>query len=115
MTEQLTPAELAELELAFRDLLNYEGDDPTAPIDPVTQVTPEGDSCLHIAALRGDLRSVELLVKVGVDVNLQGDMGYTPLHYARTPEVVEFLLTHGARKDIKNEFGKAPIGWDREP
>jgi ankyrin repeat protein len=111
MSDQLSPSEIAELKAAFSDLINYESDDPCAPIDPLTYVSPDGDNCLHIAAHRGNLRAVELLIKAGLDVNQQGDMGYTSLHYASTPEVVTFLLAKGASKAIKNEFGKSPIGW----
>jgi hypothetical protein len=41
--------------VAFADLLNYEAQDPTSPIDPLTYRAPDGDTCLHIAAHRGDL------------------------------------------------------------
>gem|GEM_PF-4776807 len=81
------------------------------PIDPLTYIAPDGDTCLHIAAHRGNLRAVQLLVKAGLDPDRQGDMGYTALHYASTPEVVEFLLGCGASRTIKNEFGKSPVGW----
>ncbi len=57
------------------------------------------------------MRAVELLIRAGLDINLQGDMGYTPLHYARTPEVVAVLLAAGASSSIENDFGRAPIGW----
>jgi len=107
----LLPPELAELRLVFADLINYESDDPCDPIDPLTYSSPDKDNCLHIAAQRGNLRAVELLVKAGLDVNQQGDMGYTPLHYAATPEVVSYLLAHGALSSITNEFGKSPVGW----
>jgi len=111
MPPLLSPPELAELRLEFADLINYESDDTCEPIDPLTYCSPDKDNCLHIAALRGNLRAVELLVKAGLNVNQQGDMGYTPLHYAATPEVVSFLLAHGASTTIENEFGKSPIGW----
>jgi ankyrin repeat protein len=111
MPPPLSPSELAELEAAFVDDLNYESEDPCDPIDPLTYCSPEKDTCLHIAAHRGNLRAVELLVKAGLDVNQQGDMGYTPLHYASTPEVIAFLLAHGASPTIENEFGRSPLGW----
>ena len=114
MPPLLSQPELAELKVEFADLLNYESDDPCTPIDPLTYRSPESDTCLHIAALRGNLRAVELLVKAGLDVNKQGDMGYTPLHYASTPEVIAFLLAHGASRDIKSEFGNSPVGWGKE-
>jgi ankyrin repeat protein len=107
----LSPSELAELDAAFTYVTNYDSDDPTEKIDPLTYRAPDGDTCLHIAAHRGNLRAVELLIKAGLDINLQGDMGYTPLHYARTPEIVAFLLASGASTNLENEFGQAPIGW----
>ena len=108
MPNQLSPADIAELKLAFADLLNYEADDPCIPIDPLTYRAPDNDNCLHIAAHRGDLRTVQLLVRAGLDVNRPGDMGYTPLHYASTPEVFSFLVESGSSQLIKNEFGKIP-------
>jgi ankyrin repeat protein len=107
----LSPSELAELDAAFVNVTNYDSDDPTDKVDPLTYRAPDGDTCLHIAAHQGNLRAVELLIKAGLDINLQGDMGYTPLHYARTPEIVSVLLASGASTSIKNEFGQSPIGW----
>jgi len=108
MPAQLSASELDSLSVAFSDLINYAHFDE--PIDPLTYVAPDGDTCLHVAARRGDLRSVELLVSAGLDVNRQGDMGCTPLHYAKTKAIVDLLLAAGARTDIENDFGKSPIG-----
>lgn len=112
MASELTTAEREELEGLFHEyyLINYEHDDPCAPVDPLTYVAPDGDTGLHIASRRGDLRAVELLIKAGLELNRQGDMGYTPLHSASTPEIVALLLSKGARVDVINEFGKSPIG-----
>ena len=106
--QRLTPTEYAELKSTFADLLNYEADDPTTPIEPLTYVAPDGDTCLHVASLRGDLRAVELLVKAGLDINRPGDMGATPLHYASNPEVASFLLASGASPEIRDKFGRLP-------
>jgi ankyrin repeat protein len=108
----LSSSEYAELRSAFADLMNYEADDPTAPVEPLTYVAPDGDTCLHVASHRGNLRAVELLVKAGVDVNRQGDMGSTPLHYAATPEVAAFLVASGASVTILDEFGRLPLQVD---
>ena len=105
----LSPSEQAELQVVFADLLNYDADDPTDAIDPLTYVASDGDTCLHVAARRGNLRAVQLLVKAGLDVDRTGDMGSTALHCASTPEVVAFLLASGASTEIKNEFGRYPI------
>lgn len=105
----LSKSELEELMNTFEHLTNYSSDDPTDPIDPLSYISADGDNCLHIAAYNGDYRSVELLLKAGLDINEQGDMGYTPLHYASSgghKKVIELLLKNGAAVDIKNEFGK---------
>jgi uncharacterized protein len=100
---------IRELKAIFADQLNYSADDPTEPIDPISYRTPEGDSCLHIAAFRGDTRAISLLLDLGLDVNMKGDMGYTPLHYAKKKghkEAYRLLVNRGARADIPNEFGE---------
>ena len=108
----MTPDDHAFLVSSFADVLNFEAEDITSPIDYMTYVSPEGDTCLHIAALRGNKRAVELLVLAGLDVNQAGDMGNTPLHYAvlsGNMEVVEFLQSAGASAEKLNEFGRKPI------
>lgn len=112
MPRQLTFSELQELKKAFGDLLNYESEDPTDPIDPLTHRQPDWDGCLHIAAMRGDRRSAELLLQAGVDINQQGDMGCTPLHYATklgNKDVADLLIDHGASTTIRDEFRKLPL------
>jgi ankyrin repeat protein len=100
------------LAAAFRDLLNYSAEDPTEPIDPLTYKTPEGDSCLHYAAMRGDLRAAQILLDAGLDPNLLGDMSCTPLHYARKlghRNVVDLLIARGASPNLINEFGEKAL------
>jgi ankyrin repeat protein len=113
MTSALSSSELAELQSAFRDMTNYDSEDPCDPIDPLTYRRPDGDTCLHIAAHRGNRRAVELLLKAGLDVDDRGDMGCTALHYAeyaKARDVVALLLAYGASREIRNEFGKLPGG-----
>ena len=109
----MTDEDRAYLSRAFSDLLNYQAEDVTAPIDPLTYRSPEGDSCLHIAALRGDLRAVRLLLDHGLDPNMRGDMGNTPLHYAAQKgheQVVTTLMQSGASTHLLNDFGRKPKG-----
>ena len=111
MSITLSIDEIAELQKKYSYLTNYQADDPDAPIDPITYRDSDGDSLLHIAARNGDARTVELLLKAGVDANLVGDMGATPLHCAmekRHVAVAQLLVGHGARSDIRNQFGKTP-------
>lgn len=100
-----------ELVKRFSDLINYEADDPTTPIDPYSYRTPEGDSCLHIAAMRGDCIAIDLLLLDGADIDAIGDMGNTALHYASREqhrEAFRMLASRGANQSIRNEFGKLP-------
>ena len=109
---KLSTSEMDELISEFKDLINYETEDPCEPVDPLTYVTPDGDTCLHIAALRGNLSVVKLLLKAGLDINRPGDMGYTPLHYAKTQAVMNFLIENGASTSAINEFGEKPSGCE---
>jgi ankyrin repeat protein len=66
------------------------------------------DSVLHIAVMNGNLKHVKILVENGAGVNFKGDMGYTPLHnaiLARHRNIIDYLLSVGSDKNIKNEFG----------
>lgn len=59
--------------------------------------TPQGLTPLHISANRGMVRTTELLIRCGADVNALNKAGQTPLEYARlsnnnnTEDVVNFL------------------------
>lgn len=111
MSINLNEAEIKELQKKYYYLTNYQSENFDDPIDPLTYVDSNGDSLLHIAAGHGDLRSVELLLKSGLDVNQLGDMGYTALHYAKRNkkmDVYELLLAHGASRSIRSEFGTLP-------
>ncbi len=104
---KLSSEEIVELNEEFKDLINYESEDPCEQIDPLTYIAPDDDTCLHVAALRGSARAVELLIKAGVDVNHQGDMGETPLHIAirkHHTSIINALIKAGARTDIVSEF-----------
>lgn len=106
----LTETEVQELQEKYSYLTNYEAEASDAPINPLTYVDSNGDALLHIAAQQGDVRTVELLLRAGVDVNKIGDMGNTALHYAQTEDLARLLLSYGASAEVYNEFGMQP-GW----
>lgn len=111
MSMKLTDDEVAELQSQYSYLTNYQGGDLDAPIDPLTYVDSNGDGLLHIAAQLGDARTVELLLRAGIDVDQLGDMGCTALHYAgmsHKEDVIRILLVNGAATNIVNDFGKLP-------
>jgi len=80
---KLSDAEIRELRRKYHYLVNYEGDDPCSPIDPLTYVDSNGDTLLHIAARLGGSETVAMLLRAGLDVDRVGDMGCTALHYAK--------------------------------
>lgn len=70
------------------------------------------DYPINIAATRGILEEVVVLLSNGADVNAKGEHGYTPLHDAveqGNKEVIKVLLKNGADVSIKNDDGDAPI------
>jgi len=72
---------------------------PLSEFNPLTYKSTCGDSCLHIAIWRSDLVAVELLLKGGININAEGDNGYTPLDCALNKEsgdIVSILIEHGA-------------------
>jgi ankyrin repeat protein len=103
-------ANIKRLQEKFSDLINYSADDITAPIDPLIYLSPEQDNCLHLAAIRGDIEAATILLDMGLDINAQGDLGSTALHYAirhgRRP-VAEMLMQRGAAQDVADEFGQS--------
>ena len=108
--KKLTPHQIADIQRAYA-LLNYDADDLHSPIDPRSYRAPDGDRLIHIAAFRGDVVTVELLLDAGEDINAIGDMGETPAHNAATnlnKEVFDLLMSRGADPRIESEFGLTP-------
>lgn len=72
----------------------------------VNQVSLFGDRPINIAATRGVLAEIDILLKNGVNINNKGEHGYTPLHNAVEQghiAAVLFLLDRGANKFIVND------------
>ncbi|XP_065195647.1 serine/threonine-protein phosphatase 6 regulatory ankyrin repeat subunit C-like [Sycon ciliatum] len=62
-------------------------------------------SLLHVCAFRGHKALCELLIKNGVDVNVQDEFGRTPLHFAASGGhvgVLEWLLNAGYPLEAKD-------------
>lgn len=103
--------EIAEIQARYSYLTNYVDEDPTAPIDPLSYVDSGGDRLLHIAAFRGDTRTIGLLLDAEQAVDQLGEMGLTALHYAywgAHQDAVDLLLARGAEDDIRDAFGRRP-------
>jgi ankyrin repeat protein len=71
--------------------------------------TPEDESPLMMAALKGHAALAKKLVDKGADVN---KTGWTPLHYAATHghlEIMNMLLEHHAYIDAESPNGTTPL------
>lgn len=91
-----------ESERALRSLLEY-------PALDVNRPNAAGETPLMLAALRGRLDWVQLLVKRGAAINRAG---WTALHYACSgPDegVVAWLLSQGAVIDARSPNGSTPL------
>lgn len=66
---------------------------------------------MHIAALRGAIEEMSLLLEHGADVNAVGEHGYLPIHDAVEQDKVEaifWLVKNGASVNTKNDDGVTP-------
>ena len=66
------------------------------------------------AAFRGSIEEIKQHLAAGVDVNVKGTGGLTPLHYAARygrKEVVELLFAKGADVNVKSDGGITPLDW----
>ena len=81
-------------------------DQPTLDVNALNLA---GESALMIAALKGDLAGVKLLLDRGARIN---QPGWTALHYAASgnePATVEWLLNRGAEVDALSPNGSTPL------
>jgi len=88
--------------------------------------TDNGTAPLHVATWGGDpyfrdwtedeqrnlFAVTKLLVELGSDVNSAGEHGWTALHgaaYKGVDAVVRFLVEHGARMEVFDQYGQTPL------
>lgn len=75
---------------------------------------PDGDTPFHMVAYDGDIEAAKTMLPHVEDINLPGDIGNSPLHYAvlnNKPEMAAFLILNGANVSQKNEYGDTPIDF----
>jgi ankyrin repeat protein len=79
------------------------------PALKVDAVSPQGETPLMMAALRGNLEWTQRLIERGAAINREG---WTPLHYAASssePKVVALLLDRGAAIDARAPNGNTAL------
>jgi ankyrin repeat protein len=68
-----------------------------------------GNTALHLAAQKGHLQIVRLLLETGVDANALNEDGMSPLHIsivANNVPIAQYLLEHGASSSVTNNTGQ---------
>ena len=79
---------------------------------PINEADWDGKTCLHWAAIGGQVESTRFLIERGADVNAVAQNGWTPIAYAASwgkAEVVEVLLRYGASLHFTNREGLCPL------
>uniref|UniRef100_A0A8D9B2T5 Ankyrin repeat domain-containing protein 27 n=1 Tax=Cacopsylla melanoneura TaxID=428564 RepID=A0A8D9B2T5_9HEMI len=80
---------------------------------PTTQSKDDrGFTVLHVAALYGRIKVVDLVLELGADTNTQDLCGCSPLHYAATrghQNVLLLLLHSGASINLTDNEGNTPL------
>jgi len=74
--------------------------------------TKEEDTTARTKTEAQAIASIKLFLDAGVDVNAADNQGDTALHGAAqkgTDQVVQFLVDHGAKLDIKDRKGRSPL------
>eukprot|EP00193_Tetraselmis_chui_P007202 CAMPEP_0177751912 /NCGR_PEP_ID=MMETSP0491_2-20121128/637_1 /TAXON_ID=63592 /ORGANISM="Tetraselmis chuii, Strain PLY429" /LENGTH=428 /DNA_ID=CAMNT_0019267077 /DNA_START=145 /DNA_END=1431 /DNA_ORIENTATION=+ len=84
-----------------------------AGLSPVNFGNQIGQTALHIAALHGNVETVEVLLELGANANCRNQRETTPLHFAAGAKrnqqaTVEALLKGGADPDARDAFGRQP-------
>ena len=71
-----------------------------------------GASALHVAAAKGYMKVMRLLIEAGMEVNIQDYDGWTPMHAAAhwaQREACQLLAESYSNMDIKNCVGQTPF------
>ena len=69
---------------------------------------------MHIAALKGHKRLIELFHELGVDINITNNKNDTPVLWAARGnhiETVRYLIANGANLQLENDKGSTPLYW----
>ncbi|KAL5256451.1 hypothetical protein ACHWQZ_G011630 [Mnemiopsis leidyi] len=90
-----------------------QGDNFTTPRpSKINKPNKHGESPLQIAAIKGDLKQVKLLIKQGAAVNARDHAGWSPLHEAACKgylDVCKMLIKSGAEVNVHGYCDETPL------
>ena len=96
-----------ELLQDYQTLPEYSG----LVLSDVNQKSLFNDYPINIAATRGSIDEMSVLLAHGADVNASGEHGYLPIHNAVEQDKVEaifWLIEHGSSINAKNDNDLTP-------
>jgi ankyrin repeat protein len=70
-----------------------------------------GTTPLHLAAMLGIHKSVQVLLAAGAEATARDERGLTSLHFANTTEKIHALITSGAVVNARSLQGWTPLHW----
>lgn len=78
----------------------------------------DGSTLYHFAIAKNDLSLLKKLAGLNIDVNAKNKDGITALHkaamVAKNDEIMKYLISIGAKKDIKTEFDESAYALAKE-
>lgn len=78
----------------------------------------DGNTLYHLAVVKNDLNLLKKLAPLNIDVNAKNKDGMTALHKAamisKNDEILKYLISIGAKKDIKTEFDESAYALAKE-
>ncbi|RUL79922.1 ankyrin repeat domain-containing protein [Dyella choica] len=97
-----------ELLAEYQTLPEYSG----LVLNDVNKKSLFNDYPINIAATRGSIDEMGLLLNNGADINAVGEHGYLPIHDAVEQdkfEAILWLINNGANVNAKNDDGITPM------
>ncbi|GGA84383.1 hypothetical protein GCM10008015_26460 [Flavobacterium palustre] len=84
----------------------------------LAQAQKDGNTLYHFAVLKNDLTLLQKLANINIDINAKNQDGLTALHkavmIANNDIIIKYLLSIGAKKDIKTDFDESAYDLAKE-